>query len=458
MIYTYLFLLAFGILSLLVLRRRPWLSGLGMASALALVYSWDSMGKGASPSVVFVVYALIALIAAGIIALASRARSTIQYGKAWLLLVGYFFFMMLRGILSTSSYVYPVCTFTTWALVLVATRALCTWQAVFWAVGWMLVMNIMLNWFGLPPSPWELPPSYYWVFPYTKFNLGLSLDSWWFVTLGAISLYPLLRKPLRLVWFSGLAAYTIFNLVHYPLRAFVLFLGVLAASLPFLSSHRSLGKSMILSLVIIVSLGLLFSSIVAFIANQGWFRAELVDIFIEKMGRLTRDEVRAMVYTATINYWLENPLIGHGMFTSSKDIWLLTGLGPHSGLLIILADGGVIAGLLFCLGILHLLQQVHPWRAPVVKGALELRYFVFFGVLSLLVQMAGHGLLYNSSILVFLVALGYHIPALIGIAEGLGERNPVLSPTLVPDMRGDKPIISARIHTAAIHEVADERA
>lgn len=411
--YGYLFLLAFSGLSLLVLHQKPWLSGLGMASALTLIYAWDSMGKGDSPSIMFIAYTFIVLTAATIIVLAFRSRNT-RYPKVWLLLVCYLlFFMIPRGILSIGSHLYFVCTLVTWALVLAATRSLRNWQCVFWAVGWVLAMNIMLNWLGLPPSPWELLPWYHWMYPYTKYNLGLSLDSGWLVTLGAISLYPLLSKPFRWIWFSGLASYTIFNMTHYPLRGFILSLGVLVASLPFLIFHRSLGKSLIFSIVILLSLGALYQANVALIvANQHWLRPELADIFLDKIERLTRDEVRTMVYASTINYWLESPIIGHGMFASSKEIEQLTGLGPHSGLLMILADGGMIAGVLFLLGILHLLHQIRPWQAPVMKGALELRYFVFSGLLSLFVQMMTHGYLYTSSTLLFLIAVGYRIPAL----------------------------------------------
>jgi hypothetical protein len=248
------------------------------------------------------------------------------------------------------------------------------------------------------------------------FNLNVAYEAMWLSLLMGISLaFTNVKSTKRLLLFMLLFLYfTITWIMHWS-RALTLSSGVLLALSPLaLQKIGNMRRRVATSVVIC---GMLLCGYILFasqiLTNIFWVeegtRAGVEQKLVEK---LVKDEVRVRLFRATLNLWQESPIWGVGFFRSGGIILGKEGDGPHSGLLILLAEGGLLAVVIFLIGLRDLLIRTKPWVPLRIRGEGELRSLVFLGILSLLPRMMFDGVFYNTAVLPILVITGYRITEL----------------------------------------------
>jgi hypothetical protein len=244
-------------------------------------------------------------------------------------------------------------------------------------------------------------------------NLNVAYEAIWLSLLMGISLaFTNVKSTKRIVLFMLLFLYFATTWVMHWSRALTLSSGVLLALSPLvLRKIRSMRRRVATSVVIS---GMLLGGYILFapqiLTNIFWVE-EGTQAGVEQklVENVVKDEVRVRLFRATVDLWEESPIWGVGFFRSGEIILGREGGGPHSGLLILLAEGGLLAVVIFLIGLRDLIIRTKPWIALPVRGEGELRNLVFLGTLSLLPRMMFDGVFYNTAMLPILIITGYRI-------------------------------------------------
>lgn len=415
----------FAIGSLFVLSRRSWLSGLGLACAAWIIYFPDAIyHSGASRNENIVLGAIVFFTTLLLIFLRGE-KIRIVWRNWWVRLVCYIIIVMivpwtLLGALSLySAVLYPMI----FLFLFVAASFVKKWQAIFWAISWLIIFNIATNYVGVPGWPWEVPLILFKASKNIKFNLNIAYEAMWLSLLLGVSLAFSNWKPKHILLLSPFFIYFIVAWLMHWSRSLTISSGVLLALIPFITKKAAGFRSRaVLSTVILAVLVLNYYVIVPWVLDKGFWLDSLTQTRIEEklMQKIVTDETRVRLFKTTFNLWRESPIWGVGFFRSGEIVFGQEGDGPHSGLLMLLAEGGLLAVGMFMLGLKDILVRIKPWASTENNGELELRNMVFLGIVSLLPRMMFDGIFYNTPMLAILIITGYHIEEL--------TRDPIVAP------------------------------
>ena len=404
----------FAVLSTLVFAKRPWISGLGLASAAWFIYFPDAIFQSDMPRSENLVLSAVSLATAVFIFLKSK-KIKISWRNWWVRLVCYTILVMLLPwvLFGKISLYHAVLYPSVFLLIFSVAGCIKKWQAIFWSITWLIGFNILTNYVGVPGWPWEAPRMYLEGSKNVIFNLNIAYEAIWLSLLMGISLLlAYLKSKQRLLLFMFSLLYFIITWTMHWSRALTLSCGVLVSCSPLaMAQIGNIRRRVATSVAIFFLVGggyFLFAPQV--LTNIFWIDETTQARVEEKLVReIVSDNIRVRLFKATFNLWQGSPIWGVGLFRSGEIILGKEGEGPHSGLLMLLAEGGLLAGIIFMFGVRDLLTRTKPWVHPWNPGEGELRSLVFLGIVSLLPRMMFDGVFYNTPMLPILVITGYRI-------------------------------------------------
>lgn len=417
MLNTLVVYILFSIGSLFVLSRRPWVSGLGLASAAWFIYFPDAIYHSYASRNENIVLSIIALYTTLLLIFLKRKRIRIEWRNWWVRLVCYMIlvmilpWMLLKELSMYNAVLYP----TIFLFVFVVTLHVRKWQAIFWAISWLISFNIVTNYVGVPGWPWEAPIMYIENPKNILFNLNIAYDSIWLSLLMGVSFAFSMWRPRRLILLVLFLLYFIVTWIMHWSRSVTFSAGVLLTLIPFIMKRPSKfwARTAIAS---VISLILVFNYlvIVPWVLKKSFWADPLTQTRVEEklIRKIITDETRARLFKATFNLWKESPIWGVGFFRSGEIVFGREGEGPHSGLLILLAEGGILAAAMFLLGLRDFFRTTNPLAPSNNEAEKALKSLVFLGIFSLLPRMMGDGVFYNTPIFAIFVITGYRIKEL----------------------------------------------
>ena len=411
---TIIVYILFAGLSILVFAKRPWISGLGLASAAWFIYFPDAIFQSDMPRSENLVLSAVSFATTLFIFLKNK-KIRMRWRNWWVRLVCYTILVMLLPwvLFGKISLYHAVLYPSVFLLIFSVANCINRWEAIFSSITWLIVFNILTNYVGVPGWPWEAPRMYLEGSKHVIFNLNIAYEAMWLSLLlgiGVAFINPKSKKQLLLFMIS-LLYFVVTWLMHWS-RALTLSCGVLVSCSPLaMAKIGNIRRRVATSVVIVFLVGggyFLFAPQV--LTNIFWIDEGTQARVEEKLVReIVSDNIRVRLYKATFNLWQGSPIWGVGLFRSGEIILGKEGEGPHSGLLMLLAEGGLLAGIIFLLGVRDLLTRTKPWIAPRNRGERELRSLVFLGIVSLLPRMMLDGVFYNTPMLPILVITGYRI-------------------------------------------------
>lgn len=427
----------FALLSLLVLAKRPLLSGLGLAAAAWFVYFPDTIFHSDMSRDENLKVAGLSVGVTLILCLYKLKNNKLRFfwlkrfwGNWWVRFFCYVLLVMIlpRAFFRQLSLYHAALYPAIFILISVAASCVQKWQAIFWSITWFIIFNILTNYVGIPQWPWEAPTMYIAARKNVIFNLTIAYEAMWLSLLLGISLAFSNWKLKRITLLIPSFIYFVVTwLIHWS-RSLTLSLGLLLALSTF--AMQRMGKFWLrTSLSIIVGLILIsnyFTIVPWILEKSSWIDFGTETRIKEKLiDNIYKDDERVMLFETTLNTWKGHPIFGVGFLRSGDIVADKTGgEGPHSGLLMLLAEGGLLAAMLFILGLIDILRRTKPWVNAQNHGEKELRCLVFLGILSLLPRMMFDGFFYNTPMLAILVVTGYRITELTQTPPSKHNRRP----------------------------------